>query len=288
MPKNRNKKRDESHNSGVKPVKKVAVSNNAPVDNLPVKNNAPEDNLPVKNNLPMNNSSANDSSVDNSSVKNSSVNNDLPVNNLPVSTLPASNFPVCSLPVDSLQLKHPLNSEWTLWYYLPDKNKDWGACQHRIHTVTTVEDFWSFFDHLSPPSELANGVDYSFFKNGIRPMWEAPQNVRGGRLTIINTSKSRHFDINEIWMDLLLFLVGEYHEYSEDICGIVLNVRNYGIKIAIWTSHQDKERLKTIGLNIRQSLSSPLNHPIPFEVHAETQKSAQTIGRASSKNVFTV
>lgn len=51
--------------------------------------------------------------------------------------------------------------------------------QHRIHTVETVEDFWSLADHIKPPSELMAGVDYSFFKNGIRPMWEDPQNVKG-------------------------------------------------------------------------------------------------------------
>lgn len=193
-----------------------------------------------------------------------------------------------TVPKDDSLLKHQLNSKWTLWYYLPGSGKDWEACQHLIHMVTTVEDFWSFYDHLLQPSELRDGVDYSFFKNGIRPMWEAPQNVKGGRLTIINTSKNKNVDVNEIWMDLLLYLIGEYFEYSEDICGMVLNVRNYGYKIAIWTTHQDKERLKSIGLSIRQSLTSRLNHAIPFEVHSETQKSAQTIGRASSKNIFTV
>lgn len=76
-------------------------------------------------------------------------------------------------------IKHPLNSKWTLWYYLPEKNADWEKCQHKIHTVETVEDFWSLADHIKPPSDLMPGVDYSFFKNDIRPMWEDPQNVKG-------------------------------------------------------------------------------------------------------------
>lgn len=48
--------------------------------------------------------------------------------------------------------------------------------------METVEDFWSLADHIKPPSELMAGVDYSFFKNGIRPMWEDPQNVKGKRV----------------------------------------------------------------------------------------------------------
>ncbi|XP_055294838.1 eukaryotic translation initiation factor 4E-like [Sitodiplosis mosellana] len=261
MPKsNRNKKRDENHNC------KAVPSNRMPVNKLSVKS------------VPVSDQPVSKQPVNNQSASNQPVSEHLPANNLPVSNSPDNNLP----------LKHPLNSKWALWYYLPEKNKDWEACQHQIHTVTTVEDFWSFFNHLAQPSELLNGVDFSFFKNGIRPMWEAPQNVKGGRLTVINTSKCRNIDINEIWLDILLFLIGEYYEYAEDICGVVLNVRNYGIKLAIWTTHQDKERLKSIGSSIRQSLTSTLNQAIPFEVHAETQRSAQTSGRASSKNVFTV
>lgn len=283
MPKpNRSKKRDENYNCKVAPpkgssVKKGSVTKqldkNLPAKNVVVNNATPSTNsepIPLPTTIP------------------------LPaptIASAPPTTITATTAPSStSLPMleNNVPVKHPLNSKWTLWYYLPEKNKDWGACQHQIHTVNTVEDFWSFFNHLAQPSELLNGVDYSFFKNDIRPMWEAPQNVRGGRLTVINTSKCRNIDINEIWRDVLVFLVGEYYDYAEDICGVVLNVRNYGIKIAIWTSHQDKERLKSIGSSIRQSLTSPLTQAIPFEVHAETQKSAQTLGRASSKNVFTV
>lgn len=190
--------------------------------------------------------------------------------------------------VVSMQLKHPLNSKWTLWYYLPDKSKDWEQNQHQIYTMSTVEDFWSFFDHLKPPSELTNGVDYSFFKNGIRPMWEDPQNVNGGRLTVINTSKMRNAGINGIWLDVLLFLIGEHFKYTEDVCGVVLNCRSYGFKIAVWTSQHEEDKIKSIGTCIKKSMSPPFIQPITFELHAETQKNSKTTGKASSKNVFTI
>lgn len=284
MPKSKSKKRDENHNLKVAPAKSLSAKK------VPVSKQL-DNNLPAKN-VVVNNVPPSTHSEQIPLPTTTMTTTPLPIPTpAPVPTTIETPAPASSLmPVleNSLPVKHPLNSKWTLWYYLPEKNKDWGACQHQIHTVETVEDFWSFFNHLAQPSELLNGVDYSFFKNDIRPMWEAPQNVRGGRLTVINTSKCRNVDINEIWRDVLMFLVGEHYDHAEDICGVVLNVRNYGIKIAIWTSHSDKERLRSIGASIRQNLTSPLNQAIPFEVHAETQKSAQTIGRASSKNVFTV
>lgn len=185
-------------------------------------------------------------------------------------------------------VKHPLNSKWTLWYYLPEKNKDWDKCQHKIHNIDTVEDFWSLYDHLKAPSDLTGGVDYSFFKNDIRPMWEDPQNRNGGRMTVINTSKSRHAVIDEIWLDVLLFLIGEKFNGTNDVCGAVLNVRSYGFKLATWTTHPEKEKILEIGRDLKKSLCSQLTQPMTFEVHAETQKNSQTSGRASSKAFFTI
>ncbi|XP_031621723.1 eukaryotic translation initiation factor 4E-like [Contarinia nasturtii] len=195
---------------------------------------------------------------------------------------------------DMATIKHPLNSKWTLWYYLPDDKKTWEENQNKIHTVTTIEDFWSFITHIKQPSELIGGVDYSFFKNNIRPMWESPQNVNGGRLTVTNTSKTRNdpraAGINDIWLDVLLFLIGENFEYTDDVCGVVLNVRKYGFKIAVWTSHHEENKIRAIGNSIKKSLShkSPFLQKITFEVHAETQRNAQTTGRASSKNLFEI
>lgn len=182
-------------------------------------------------------------------------------------------------------IKHPLNSKWTHWYYFNEKNKDWKECQHKIHTVDTVEDFWSFVNHLRPPSELTSGVDYSFFKNGIRPEWEDEQNVKGGRLTVISAPKAKSALIDEVWLDILLFLIGEKEPYADDVCGVVLNVRQYGFKLAVWTSVQDKERVASIKNSIKDSLSTNMMQSISFEGHQETQKKAYH-GKSSSKSLY--
>lgn len=56
-----------------------------------------------------------------------------------------------------------------------EKPKTWEACQHQISKFETVEDFWSLYNHIKPPTEIKMGNDYSLFKNSIRPMWEDEQ-----------------------------------------------------------------------------------------------------------------
>jgi hypothetical protein len=66
--------------------------------------------------------------------------------------------------------KHPLRNSWTLWYFINDKSVPWEHNQLMVMTVSTVEDFWALYHHVLAPSEIRVGCDYSFFKEGIKPM----------------------------------------------------------------------------------------------------------------------
>ena len=45
-------------------------------------------------------------------------------------------------------IKHPLQNAWTLWFFKNDKARSWEENQRPIITVTTVEDFWSLYNHI--------------------------------------------------------------------------------------------------------------------------------------------
>ena len=85
-------------------------------------------------------------------------------------------------------IKHPLQNAWTLWFFKNDKSRTWEENQRPIITVTTVEDFWSLYNHIEVASRLPAGADYSLFKEGIFPDWEDEKNGPGGRW-IINSDK---------------------------------------------------------------------------------------------------
>ena len=50
-----------------------------------------------------------------------------------------------------------------------------------VGRVGSVEQWWGLYTHLARPSELPPLSDLHLFKLGIKPMWEDPANVNGGK-----------------------------------------------------------------------------------------------------------
>lgn len=45
----------------------------------------------------------------------------------------------------------------------------------------SVEQWWGLYAHLARPADLPPLSDLHLFKLGIKPMWEDPANVNGGK-----------------------------------------------------------------------------------------------------------
>ncbi|XP_054652232.1 eukaryotic translation initiation factor 4eb isoform X1 [Dunckerocampus dactyliophorus] len=156
-------------------------------------------------------------------------------------------------------IKLPLQNRWSLWFFKNDKSKTWQANLRLISKFDTVEDFWALYNHIQLSSNLMSGCDYSLFKDGIEPMWEDERNKRGGRWLITLNKQQRRLDLDRFWLETLLCLVGEaFDDYSDDVCGAVVNIRAKGDKIAVWTSDYDNRDAVT---HIGSSFSSRLLHP---------------------------
>ena len=67
----------------------------------------------------------------------------------------------------SNDLTFPLEDSWTFWYFKNDRMCDWKDNLIKITTVSTVESFWSVFNHLQSASRLGQGCDYFLFKTHI-------------------------------------------------------------------------------------------------------------------------
>ncbi len=71
--------------------------------------------------------------------------------------------------IDTISPKSPLEFTWSFWYIKPDKRLSWEQSLINLIDVSFVEDFWATFNHLAPPSRLAQNKtnsDYYFFKKG--------------------------------------------------------------------------------------------------------------------------
>jgi len=168
-------------------------------------------------------------------------------------------------------IKHPLQTAWTLWFFKNDKARTWEENQRPIITVTTVEDFWSLYNHIEVASRLPPGSDYSLFKEGIFPDWEDPRNQPGGRWMINVDRRNRVELLDTYWLEVLFYLIGEHADVdAHQVNGAVVNVRAKGDKIAVWlVDASQPDSILRIGKMIKERLGMDSNQTIGFNVHRE-------------------
>ncbi|XP_017139307.1 eukaryotic translation initiation factor 4E1 [Drosophila miranda] len=174
---------------------------------------------------------------------------------------------VRSLLDEDLQ-KHPLEHIWTVWHWENDRSKSWGDMLSEVTSFDTVEDFFSVYYFIKPPSDLRVLNDYMVFKHGVRPMWEDIANKDGGRWIII-LEKSAKAMSDYLWHDLLLCCIGECFKYSDEICGVVINVRNKANKLSLWTKNsRNKRAVLSLGRQLKNMLH--LNDiQIHYQLHTD-------------------
>jgi len=183
----------------------------------------------------------------------------------------AKEGPDAALGADS-EVKHPLQSPWELWYWKPEKGRNWIDNLLSVTRFDTVEDFWALYNHIELASNLQVGSDYCIFKAGVKPMWEDDRNKRGGRwLFTFNKKQQNPKIVDETWLEVLLCLIGEaFGEESEQICGAVINVRPKMDKIAIWTGDSKaSSAVQKIGKMLKERTG--YHNQIVYEAHADTQ-----------------
>jgi len=159
-------------------------------------------------------------------------------------------------PIAEMDEKHPLQNKWTLWFFKNEKGKQWKDNCRPVTTFNTVEDFWAIYNHIQLPSKLPTGCDFMLFKDGIVPEWEDDRNRNGGRWLLTTDKKKRSADLDRIWLETLLCLIGEaFDDASEDICGAWVQIRQKNDKVAIWTGDADNQnRVMSIGHKFQNRL----------------------------------
>lgn len=131
---------------------------------------------------------------------------------------------------------HPLKEPWTFWYRPPISKAhgfiEYEQTLHGIASVRTAEEFWEVYSYLKRPSALPVVSDYHLFKKDIRPIWEDDENKHGGKWVV----RVKKGVADRLWEDLVLSLIGDqFGEASDEVCGVVLSVRNGEDILSIWT-----------------------------------------------------
>nr|XP_006199194.1 eukaryotic translation initiation factor 4E type 1B [Vicugna pacos] len=189
-------------------------------------------------------------------------------------------------PTESKLELHPLLSRWALWFFKNDRSRAWQDNLHLVTKFDTVEDFWAMYSNIQLASKLSSGCDYALFKDGIEPMWEDSRNKRGGRWLVSLAKQQRHSELDHLWLETLLFLIGEsFEEHSREVCGAVINIRAKGDKIAVWTREAENQAgVLHIGRVYKECLGLSSKTIIGYQAHADTATKSNSL----AKNKFVV
>lgn len=178
-------------------------------------------------------------------------------------------------------VKHPLYSPWTLWFdsaSKQDKAKSWDEALVKVISFSSVEEFWSLYNNIVPPSLIHPNSNYYLFKEGVKPAWEDPANSKGGKWSV-QLPRGKYSDqIDNFWLYTMLAAIGETLEtpyvapsstsappseatnqsspqsFSNEITGVIVSSRKAFYRINIWTrssSQQDKSKIENIGKHFK-------------------------------------
>ncbi|KHJ96146.1 eukaryotic initiation factor 4E [Oesophagostomum dentatum] len=78
--------------------------------------------------------------------------------------------------------------------------------------------------------------------------------------------------VDHYWLELLMAIIGEQFEDLGEtyICGAVVNVRQKGDKVSLWTRDATRDDVNTrIGLVLKAKLDIPDSEPL-YEVHKDS------------------
>ncbi|KAF3056274.1 Eukaryotic translation initiation factor NCBP [Daldinia childiae] len=172
---------------------------------------------------------------------------------------------------------HPLRDTWVFWYRPPITKAngyiEYDKTLHAMMSVKTVEEFWLAYSHLKRPSSLPTVSDYHFFKKGIRPIWEDDENKLGGKwvLRLKKGVADRYYE------DLLMACVGDqFGDETDELCGVVLSMRNGEDVLSIWTRSTGQKVLK-IRETMRRVLNCPPETRIEFKSHDASMQQRSAI-----------
>ena len=177
---------------------------------------------------------------------------------------------------------NPTQHTWAFWEHRISEKKtmtkaEWANLQKKLFTFNSVEEFWKYYSHIPPPSEVFYdgkarkrvGVppgdriieSFSLFKDGIAPEWEDSANIGGGEWNLRKSGRGNEEDmIDEWWQNLVLGLIGEMIDEDDQVCGARVADKSGGkgayplFRVELWLRTTDEEKAAKLKENMVKAL----------------------------------
>jgi len=121
---------------------------------------------------------------------------------------------------------------WTLWYHDPSNNDYSLESYIKIYEVTSVAEFWSLIDGI--PKDVWESGMFFFMKTGIRPLWDAPENDKGGAWS----KRVDAADTHTVFIDCMVHCLAEsfLKNHNDSVVGVTVSPKGQFHIVKVWNS----------------------------------------------------
>jgi translation initiation factor 4E len=149
----------------------------------------------------------------------------------------------------STETFHTLSNNWTLWAHLPH-NTDWTLKSYiPISTFKNVEETIGVTETL-PPVLVENCMLF-IMKEGVKPIWEDPNNRNGGSFSYKVSNKN----VYKVWKDLTYVLVGgtisKQSKFVNCVTGITISPKKSFCIIKIWMADCNNQNPEIVTTDVK-------------------------------------
>ena len=125
-----------------------------------------------------------------------------------------------------------LNNNWILWAHLPH-DTNWSLDSYKeISKISSVEECIEIYKNI--PNDIIEKCMLFIMKEGIKPLWEDIQNVKGGCFSY----KVLENEVVNTWKKLTYLTLGETltkdHNLSNNINGISISPKKNFSIVKVW------------------------------------------------------
>lgn len=180
----------------------------------------------------------------------------------------------------------PLHRKWVLWFDNPKLKKEGMSWQDNLNncgSFSTAEQFWEVFNNVKPPAQLSLNSNYHIFMEGVIPMWEDPNNCKGGKFVLTLPKRdSKAGKLDEWWLFTVLALIGETIDAKgNETCGAVVSIRKSQDRIALWLKGCDRKTCEEIGQRWKTALAVSNKTILKYQSHKDAAASGYSFKNQS-------
>ena len=126
----------------------------------------------------------------------------------------------------------PLSHTWVLWYHDPN-NSDYSLESYiKIMTFNAATEFWSVVEAISP--EAWNSGMFFLMREGFRPLWDAPENDKGGAWS----KKVDASETHSVFVDCMVHIMAGklLKAHNETVVGVTLSPKGHFHIVKVWNT----------------------------------------------------